>query len=142
MEYDPMNKDNLMTDNDLKKTIHLIEDFKKRHQTITESIGETYKIGNRLLTYLQKQIIIDYHLRGEQDILEKEHPNLADIAKKWLGHEFYYDLSVATAHGEPLFITHYDHFQTLMKKQDEIKQLIIGHYKEHLDQRVEKLHLP
>ena len=41
-----MNKDYLMTDNDLKKTILLIEDFKKRHQTITESIEETYKIGN------------------------------------------------------------------------------------------------
>ena len=26
----------------------LIEDFKKRHQTITDSIEESYKIGNRL----------------------------------------------------------------------------------------------
>jgi len=49
-------------------------------------------------------------LRGEQEILEKEHPALADKAKKWLGYELYYDLSVATPHGEPLYITHNDHF--------------------------------
>jgi len=74
--------------------------------------------------------------------LEKEYPHLAEKAKKWLGYEFYYDLSVATHHGEPLYITHYDHYKVIMKKQDEIKKLIKGHYKDHIDQRVDKLHLP
>jgi hypothetical protein len=35
-----------------------------------------------MLDSLEKQIILDYNLRGEQDILEKEHPDLAEIAKK------------------------------------------------------------
>ena len=43
-----------MKDDDLKKTIKLIDEFKTRHATITNSINETYKIGNQLLDYLQK----------------------------------------------------------------------------------------
>ena len=46
-----------------------------------------------MLDYLEKQIIIDYHLRGEQTELEKEHPDIAEKAKKYLGFEFYYELS-------------------------------------------------
>ena len=46
-----------------------------------------------MLEYLEKQIILDYHLKGEQSELEKEFPELADKAKKYLGFEFYYELS-------------------------------------------------
>jgi hypothetical protein len=46
-----------------------------------------------MLDYLEKQIIIDYHLRGEQQELEKEHAELAEKAKKYLGFELYYELS-------------------------------------------------
>lgn len=46
-----------------------------------------------MLDYLEKQIIIDYHLRGEQAELEKEHPEVAEKAKKYLGFEMYYELS-------------------------------------------------
>ena len=60
-----------MKDEDLEKTVRAISDFKTRHATITNSINETYKIGNQLLDYLEKQIIIDYHVRGEQELLEK-----------------------------------------------------------------------
>lgn len=54
-----------MNDGDLKKTMQVLDEFKTRHATITQSIEETYRIGNRLLDFLEKQIIIDYHLRGE-----------------------------------------------------------------------------
>lgn len=54
-----------------------------------------------MLDYLEKQIILDYHLRGEQYELEKEHPELAEIAKKYLGFELYYELS-AKEHDKPL----------------------------------------
>jgi hypothetical protein len=46
-----------------------------------------------MLDYLEKQIIIDYHLRGEQAELEKEHPEVAEKAKKYFGLEMYYELS-------------------------------------------------
>ena len=54
-----------------------------------------------MMDYLEKQIIIDYHLRGEQAELEKEHPEIAEKAKKYLGFEFYYELSTQEA-GKPL----------------------------------------
>jgi hypothetical protein len=38
-----------------------------RHSTITGRIDETYKIGNTMLDYLEKQMILSYHFRGEQD---------------------------------------------------------------------------
>jgi hypothetical protein len=46
-----------------------------------------------MLDYLEKQVILDYHLRGQQAELEKEKPELADKAKKYLGYELYYNMS-------------------------------------------------
>jgi hypothetical protein len=43
-----------------------------------------------MLDYLEKQMILDYHLRGEQQELETEHSELAVKAKKYLGFELYY----------------------------------------------------
>lgn len=45
------------------------------------------------MEYLEKQIILDYHLRGEQTQLENDHPELAEKAKKYLGYELYYSLT-------------------------------------------------
>jgi len=39
---------------------------------------------------LEKQIIIDYHLRGEQQELFEENPRLEKVAKKLLGYEDFY----------------------------------------------------
>jgi len=36
-----------------------------RHTTITERINETYKVGKKMVDFLEKQIILDYHFRGE-----------------------------------------------------------------------------
>lgn len=46
--------------------------------------------------FLEKQIIIDFHLRGEQDIFEQEYPHLKKKAEKLLGYEFYFKLSPLT----------------------------------------------
>lgn len=46
-----------------------------------------------MMEYLEKQLILDYHLRGEQANLENEYPELAEKAKKYLGYELYYALT-------------------------------------------------
>lgn len=83
-----------MSDEDLHKMLISVDEFKTRHLTIKQNINETYRIGNRLLDFIEKQVIIDYHLRGEQEKLEKQFPDLAEKAKKFLGFETYYDLSI------------------------------------------------
>ena len=93
-KYNPAEGEYLLNDQDLKKTMQVLDEFKTRHATITQSIEETYRIGNRLLDFLEKQIIIDYHFRGEQENLLKEFPHLADKAKKFLGFELFFELSV------------------------------------------------
>ena len=59
-----------------------MDEFETRHKTLSDKIEHTYRIGNLMLDYLEKQIILDYHLRGEQSDLEKTHTELAEIAKK------------------------------------------------------------
>ncbi len=63
----------------------VVDDFRTRHSTITDSINDAYRIGNQLLDYVEKQVIIDYHLKGQQEKMEKEYPKLAKKAKKWFG---------------------------------------------------------
>lgn len=72
----------------------ILDDFETRHKTLSDKIEQTYTLGNIMLDYLEKQIILDYHLRGEQSELEKDHPELAEIAKKYLGFEMYHELAV------------------------------------------------
>lgn len=81
----------------------VLDDFETSHKTMSDKIEHTYRVGNCMLDYLEKQIILDYHLRGEQADLEKEHPELAELAKKYLGYELYYALSeVSTAGPLPM----------------------------------------
>lgn len=68
---------------------------------MSDKIEQTYRIGNCMLEYLEKQIILDYHLRGEQGDLERDHPEMAELAKKYFGTELYYELA-AQANGQPL----------------------------------------
>ena len=53
-----------------------------------------------MVDYLEKQIILDYHFRGEQDIFEQDYPSLKIKAEKLLGYDVYFDLSPLT--GAPL----------------------------------------
>jgi hypothetical protein len=93
-DYNPAHGQFLLNDEDLKRTMQTLDEFKTRHATITQSIEETYRIGNRLLDYCEKQLIIDYHLKGEQEKLLTNFPHLADKAKKFLGFELFFELSV------------------------------------------------
>ena len=73
----------------------VVHDFRTRHTTITDSIADAYRIGNQLLDYVEKQVIIDYHLKGNQAKMEKEQPKMAAKAKKWFGMQMYFDLTVS-----------------------------------------------
>ena len=130
----------LLTDDDLKKTMQVLDEFKTRHATITQSIEETYRIGNRLLDFLEKQIIIDYHLRGDQEKLLAEFPHLTDKAKKFLGFELFFELSVQPD-GIPL--SNVDpKYQDLMKKQKMIQESIENEYLRHKYERDDNPNLP
>lgn len=120
--YEPADGNYLLTDEDLKKTMQVLDEFKTRHATITQSIEETYRIGNRLLDFLEKQIIIDYHLRGEQENLISEFPHLSDKAKKFLGFELFFELSVQPD-GIPMSNSD-PNYSELMKKQKIIQEAI------------------
>jgi len=43
----------------------ILDEFETRHKTLSDKIEHTYTVGNLMLDYLEKQIILDYHLRGE-----------------------------------------------------------------------------
>jgi hypothetical protein len=84
-----------------------------------------------MLEYLEKQIIIDYHMRGEQAELQRDHAEIAEKAKEYLGFEFYYELSTSEA-GKALD-PESSNFKALMAKSDELnkkyKQDMDTHYK-------------
>lgn len=53
-----------------------------------------------MMEFVENQIILDYHFRGEQDVFEKEFPHLKIKAETLFGYENYYTLS--TFIGKPL----------------------------------------
>ena len=83
----------MFEEQDLQKQVDALSEFQFRHSTITERIGTTYRISNALTEYLEKQLILDLHFRGQHDLFEKDHPHIVEKAKKMLGHTLYYDLS-------------------------------------------------
>ena len=106
---------------DLQQQMEALDEFTTRHRTITDRINETYRIGNQMLNYLEKQIILDYHFRGEQDLFEQEYPHLKMKAEKLLGYEVYFDLSPLT--GQPLSEEeHPQLYAHLMKIQSSINR--------------------
>lgn len=58
------------------------------------------QLGSKLDKYLEKQIILDFHFRGEQDVFEAEYSYLIEKAQALLGEELYFKLSECV--GEPL----------------------------------------
>ena len=96
-----------------------IKDFSTKHKVITERITETYRIGNQMMDYLEKQIILDHHFRGEQDLFEQEYPHLKQKALELLGQDIYFDCSPLT--GAALSETEQPElFASLMKIQASI----------------------
>lgn len=84
----------ILENHDLDRMMQVVDEFKTRHSTITDSINDTYRIGNKLLDFVEKQVIIDYHLRGEQAKMEQDYPVLVKKAQKFLGMQAYFDLTV------------------------------------------------
>ena len=118
-KYDPATGQYIFSKNDLALYSMLLDEFKTRHQTLSDKIEATYRIGNLMRDYLEKQIILDYHLRGEQQLLEKDHPELVEKAKKYLGFELYYELT--KDQGKPLPVDS-KHFKTIMAMSEELNK--------------------
>jgi len=98
--------------------MQVLDEFHTRHATINQSINDTYRIGNKLLEFIEKQVIIDYHLMGKQEKLEKEYPELVKKAQKFLGFETFYELS-SQPYGLPMDSSHPE-FHKLIKLQKVI----------------------
>lgn len=81
------------------------------------------------MDFIEKQIIIDYHLMGKQELLEKQYPHLIPKAKKFLGFECFFDLS-SQPFGLQLTPAN-PHFNEIMKKHKEIKKSIEQELKTH-----------
>lgn len=44
----------VLDNNDLERMMFVVDEFRTRHSTITESINNTYRIGNKLLDFVEK----------------------------------------------------------------------------------------
>jgi len=88
----PKENRDVFSSQDLMMQQEQVRSFQMRHSTITERIEHTYKISNKMLDYLEKQIILDYHFRGEQELFEQEQQELKEKAFKLLGIQFYHEL--------------------------------------------------
>ena len=64
---DPVKHKDIFVGKDLQAQIEALDEFTTRHKTITDKINETYRVGKQMVDYLEKQVILDYHFRGEQD---------------------------------------------------------------------------
>lgn len=51
-----------------------------------------------MLDYLEKQMILSYHFRGEQEQFEQQFPDMVAKAKKYIGFELYFALSPFSGH--------------------------------------------
>lgn len=84
-----------------------------------------------MMDYLEKQIILDHHFRGEQDLFEQEYPHLKQKALELLGKDIYFDCSPLT--GAALSETEQPElFASLMKIQacitTDLDEQVYKHY--------------
>lgn len=93
MVENPERRHYIFTAKDLAEQRAALDEFQTRHSTISERIEETYLLGNTILDYLEKQMVLSYHFRGEQDQFEKQFPDMVAKAKKYIGFELYFALS-------------------------------------------------
>ena len=116
---DPTKNQFIFDNDDLEKQVKALDEFTTRHKTITDRINETYRIGAKMINYLEKQTILDYHLRGEQDLFEQEYEHLKQKAEKLLGYPTYFALSSLT--GTPVTEANQPElYQKLMEIQQKI----------------------
>ena len=65
LDQDPLKHKYIFSSSDMQTKNEAFAEFKARNKTINERIDETYRIGNQMTDYLEKQIILDHHFRGE-----------------------------------------------------------------------------
>ena len=63
-----------------KSHFDAMDDFETRHGTIKSEIDTSETIGLKLEDFLENQIILDFHFRGEQDFFEAEYEYLIEKA--------------------------------------------------------------
>ena len=119
----------------------VVDEFKTRHSTITASINDAYRIGNKLLDFVEKQVIIDYHLRGQQAKMVENYPHLEKKAQKFLGMQAYFDMSVSQISGLPMS-SEDPYYDMLIKKQEAIQSMIQKEYESHIENRESNPNLP
>lgn len=120
--------------------MQVVDEFKTRHSTITQSINETYNIGNKLLQYMEKQVIIDFLIQGKIKDLEAQYPDLVKKAMRLVGFEMYYDLKVMET-DEPLD-PHNPWYYILMEKQQRLQSGIQEELSKHRVKRELNPNLP
>ena len=49
----------------------IMDEFATRHKTLSNKMEHTYNIGNVIRNYLEKQVILEYLLRGDSKEMEK-----------------------------------------------------------------------
>ena len=128
-----------------------LDEFQTRHSTIEKRISETYLVGKKMVEYLQKQVILDFHLRGDQDQFVEQYPELKQKAMKLLGYDFYFELSalVGTPLTEEKHPLQYDKIMAIQKKlsteldavlkSHDIKLEKIQEMKQHPSQKKEQM---
>ena len=76
MTLDPANNQYTLQAHDLAEQEKAFDEFDTRAKAITDSIALQGQVVRKLQEYLEKQMILDFHFRGEQDIFEAEYENL------------------------------------------------------------------
>lgn len=63
--FDPSENKFIFSKEELDKHHMALEEFKTRHNALSESIEDTYRVGNKIMDLLEKQMIINAHFRGQ-----------------------------------------------------------------------------
>lgn len=80
-----------------------------------------------MLDYLEKQMILSYHFRGEQEQFEQQFPDMVAKAKKYIGFELYFALSPFSGHlldPESQNLTERDCYKSLAEIQAKLNTKI------------------
>ena len=93
-----------------------------------------------MVEYLENQVILDFHFRGDQDQFEEQYSELKQRAQQLLGYEFYYELSNYV--GSPLSEEHHpEQYTKIMAIQKKLSTELDAVLKSH-DIKLEQMHDP
>ena len=69
----------------------LLVSLKERNKKLSQEIKDAYKHGNKMVSYMENVIIIDYLIQCKQKELEDLSPELSKKAIEIFGNQFYYN---------------------------------------------------